>query len=333
MNPFEQLLNTPSTHPVDAEVLEMLGRQASQLFQTRGIPLNQAIRQVVANHPELGNEHIKRIVEFANTVTFQEMFQASEDKNIHFDVADPGVVLRDLKDGGSPAHDGKPLGRSMNDYATSPMKQQAGFAEIDQMLGHQFGAEAAGEMPKVASELDHSLHANPMDDLHDLKIKTEATRDALVQSYEMSYNMLKAAHTDLYKKVRVEVLDPDGAGLGGVVGVIEKVAGEHAWSIMQPIINYLVESGIAQEDLSDSLEKTAGQHVNIEHPLVASTVALVKIAEDMATTELAIDDLEKSLREIDKFYKEAGALTTGIKKAVHTRGKVPSGLRQRFPRE
>src|SRR3954463_14072601 len=99
---FENLLTQPSTPQVSPELLETLGRSASRMFLQQKVPLNDAVRQLVAEHPGLGDEHLRRIVEFANNTTFQEMFQGGTDKNVHFPVADPGVIVRDVKDGGSP---------------------------------------------------------------------------------------------------------------------------------------------------------------------------------------------------------------------------------------
>jgi hypothetical protein len=329
MDPFESLLTSTPTSKVSPEVLEMLGRQASQLFQQRGIPLNQAVVQVVANHPELGNEHLKRIIEFANTVTFQEMFQNSEDKNVHFDVADPGVVLRDVSDGGTPMHSGKTLERSMSDYATTPSFQQ-GANETDQLLGQQFGAQ---DTAKLAFEVNHEYHSNPIEDVHDLKLKAEATRDTLVEAYERADIMMKSARAQFYTLVKTEVLDPDGAGLGGVLGALEKIASsEELWALMEPVIGKLKADGISDEVLHGSLKKTAGQQANIEHPLFANVSAMLKIAKDMSELELAIADTNQSLEDATQFLKKAGALATGIKNAVDIKGKVPSGLRQRFPR-
>lgn len=332
MDPFEQLFTQQQASSVGPDMLEMLGRQASQLFQQRGIPLNEAIVQVVADHPELNNEHLRRVVEFANTVTFQEIFQSSSDKNVHFDVADPGVILRDLKDGGTPSHDGKPLGSSMNDYM-SPVRQ-AGSSQVDQLIGQQFSQDNPGyaDTAKIASVTDHGSHANPIDDIHDLRIRTEATRDALVEAHEMYDRLLKTAKAELHQQVKNEILDPDGSGLGGVLDVVEKIASDHAEMLIGPIVASLLNEGVSPELLNESMEKKAGEVVNMEHPVIAMVDAIVKIAKDLTVTDLAIDEMNQSLQEIDEFYKSAGALTTGVKQAVGMKGRVPSGLRQRFPR-
>lgn len=384
MDPFAQLLTQSSGSNVAPETLEMLGRQASQLFQGQGIPLNQAITQVTANHPELGNEHIKRIVEFANQVTFQEMFANSEDKNIHFEVADPGVVLRDLKDGGSPAHSGKPLS-SGHDFMASPQTSDPALNQAfdAQFLGQEknaniknlgewahkakknakmvagaagVGAAAAAGgyagyrgakrlidgkkgKEKTAAEIreelavDHDLHANPVEDVYDTHVRLQATRNKLAESHETMHGILKQAQEDFYQEVKSQVLDPDGAGLGGVVAVLEKVAEEDiVGALMVPVTERLVREGVRSDELNRSLTKTAGVVVNMEHPLIAHADAIVKVAGEIIRCGAAIDETDKMLEQTGAVIKQAGALTNGIRDAVDHKGILPAGIRQRFPR-
>lgn len=332
MDFIESLLAQASSGPqVHPEVLETLGRQASQLFQQKGISLNDAIQQVAAAHPELTPEHLKRVVEFANTVTFQEMFQNSADKNVHFEVADPGVVLRDLKDGGTPSHDGKPL--NTDDYNKPPKTQEAGFPEAEQLFSQQFTSGGNGgtvDMPKVASaRLDnHEMHANPLEDLFDTKLRLEASREKIAAANETMDLMLKQAKEDFYRAVKNEVLDPDGAGLGGVIGVMQKVASfNHCAPALQNATMRLLEEGVHPEVLDESLHKQAGSVVNYNHPIVRTWSAMHKLAQELVTSNQALADVDSMLE------KTAGALASGIKETVGVRGKVPSGLRQRFPRK
>lgn len=332
MNPFEQLLTQSSGSNVAPETLEMLGRQASQLFQSQGVPLNQAVSQVLADHPELGNEHIRRIIEFANTVTFQEMFQQSADKNVHFDVADPGTVLRDLRDGGSSAH----AGQTLQDYHRPPQHNQS--PDLDAALMQQFtgSSSSPSESVKVASvQLDQEKHANPIDDAYDAKIRLEVTREKLAESYERMDILLRDAKEDFYQQVKQQVGDPDGSGLGGVLGALEKMAAPDLLeAVMVPVAERLVKEGYGQDHLTASLRKTAGAVPNLAHPLFSSFDAIVKLAEELVTCDRAITDTDRMIEDISvPFKKLAGALTTGVKKVMDPKGLVPAGIRQRFPRE
>lgn len=335
MDPFAQLLTQSSGHQVAPETLEMLGRQASQMFQSQGVPLNDAVSKILSSHPELGNEHVKRIVEFANTVTFQQMFQNSTDKNVHFDVADPGVILRDLKDGGSPGHEGKPLAPGSGDYKLAPGKQDT--TDLERMLSEQFNPniDPSADMGKTASlRTDHELHANPVEDVYDAHVQLRATREKLASSYETLTGMMVDSREALYHQVKQEVLDPDGAGLGGVISVMEKIADrEIANTLMQDITERLIEEGVQTPVLEQSLRKLAGVVPNLEHPLFGVVNGLLKTAEELVNCGLAIDDVDASLVETSAFLKKAGSLTTGIKQTIAHKGHVPAGIRQRFPRE
>jgi hypothetical protein len=82
-----------------------------------------------------------------------------------------------------------------------------------------------------------------------------------------------------------------------------------------------------------SLEKRAGKVVNPNHPLLQAWSGMAKAAEEKIRTGLALGEINQSLEETTRFLKSAGAVTTGIKKAVNGKGHVPAGLRQRFPRK
>lgn len=333
MDPFAQLLTDSSGHQVAPETLEMLGRQASQMFQSQGVPLNDAVKQLVAQHPELANEHVKRIVEFANTVTFQQMFQGSEDKNVHFDIADPGVVLRDIKDGGSPAHDGKPMSA---DYQKAP--SQSFGSEAESALSQSFAPNTDDGQMKLAfahdiNEMMHEHHANPIDDVYDAHVRLRATREKLASSYETMSGMLRDTREDFYHQVKNEVVDPDGAGLGGVIAVLEKVAEQDiVEELMADAVMRLKEEGFQKDMLNRSLTKTAGVVVNMEHPLIAAVDGLLKVAGEMVRCSTALGQVEKDLEKTAAFLKKAGALTNKIRDAVDHKGHLPAGIRQRFPR-
>lgn len=343
MDMFQDLLTSSSAPRVAPETLEMIGRQASQMFREHGVPLNDAIRQLAAQHPELGNEHIKRVVEFANNVTFQEMFQSSPDKNIHFEVADPGVVLRDLKDGGSPAHDGKTLQGGMGDYKTSPSSfgnkgVQAGLDdELSNLFQHRPADQGGGDVGQVKmahTVEDHTVHANPVEDVYDAHVRLQASKRELENAGERFDLLVKEAHEGLYHLVKHEVLDPNGAGIGGVLHVLSKVASaDLVHSVIGPMVKKLASEGVSREQLNMSLEKRAGKVVNMNHPLIQTWSGMMKAAEEKVKTEEALEEIGRSLIETDRFLKTSGDLATGIKKAVGPRGRVPSGLRQRFPRK
>jgi hypothetical protein len=313
MDPFQSLLTQPSAPSVAPEMLEMLGHKAAAMLTQEGVPLNDGIRQLIAQHPDLNNEHVRRVIEFANTKAFQEMFQNNQDKNVHFDVADPGVVIRDMKDGGSPSHDGKTLSESSGkkDYLSSPRTQgDLGDTQLTELFAPSQESTNSGPMAKVAAaseiEVPHASHANPVEDVYDTYVHLQATRDELTTRNDSAESMLKMAKEDLYKAVKHEVLRHDGAGLGGVVGALEKVASQEKIALVLPdIVHRLLGEGIHPHHLERSLIKIAGVVVNPHHPLITAWQLMEKAAEERQICTIALRDTDKALNESHRFLRSA----------------------------
>lgn len=330
---FQDLLSQPTGNRVAPETLEMIGHKASQRYQQDGVPLNQAIKDLVAQHPELGNEHIRRVVEFANNVTFQEQFQNGDDKNVHFEVADPGVILRDLKDGGSSGYEGK-LNAGGNDYASGPKQSGMQDSQLDDQLAGLFNIDGGGNV-KTASEEIIDGHANPVDNLFDEQVRLQSTLDELEGSRDQAFQNLRSVQEDLYKVVRQEVVNPDGAGLGGVVGALHSLnKPDIVETILPEIVSRMAEEGYPRDALHRSLEKRAGISVNPNHPIITSFNESVKVAQELVVLDTAIDDVSKQLEKVSSdIRKIAGPLTSKVRDVVTVGGNLPAGLRQRFPRK
>lgn len=86
---------------VDPERLRRLAKQASEIHLGMGEPLTQAVVSVVKEEPQLNTDHVRRVVEFANNETFQQMFkEASGDHRVvtfSGGPADPVAVLKELE--------------------------------------------------------------------------------------------------------------------------------------------------------------------------------------------------------------------------------------------
>ena len=74
------------------ESLAQLGKQASDMYLKQDIPLNDAIVKLASARPDLTKEHVQRVIENANLVTFEELFKGSSDKHVVFDLADPADI-------------------------------------------------------------------------------------------------------------------------------------------------------------------------------------------------------------------------------------------------
>ncbi|MEC8306237.1 MAG: hypothetical protein VXZ72_00045 [Chlamydiota bacterium] len=76
--------------------LAALGKRASDLHRQQGVDLSDAVVKVASTEPSLTKEHISRITENANLITFEEKFKDSESKHIVFDLADPTKIAEKL---------------------------------------------------------------------------------------------------------------------------------------------------------------------------------------------------------------------------------------------
>lgn len=311
MDAFQDLLTQSPRSQVSPELLEMLGTQAATMFTEKGVSLNDGIVQILGEHPELGNEHIRRVIEFANNKAFQTMFEQGADKNVHFPVADPGVILRDAKDGGSPAFNGQTLDEGgKKDYFSAPPKPDQGDAELAQLFP---GQPQSTQMPmsKVASaeevfEDPHAVHANPVDDVYDAHVQMSATRDELATRNDAAEIEVKLASEDLLAAIKHEVLSHDGSGLPGVMAALEHVGGrEKVAEILPGMIQQMIDGGVSPEVLDRSMTKTAGAVVNPRHPLVLAWSGLTKAAEQRRVLETALRDADLALAESSRFLRDA----------------------------
>lgn len=319
MDVFEQLLTSSTSRgSVNPETLEYIGQKASNEYLEKKASLNSVIVKLASQHPELNNEHIHRIAEFANNATFQQLFEKNKDKNVHFDIADPGVIIRDLRDGGSPAHDGKVL-HNKTDYFRSPIREEKdGFGDpesgIDNLfqrenVSGQFGQGESVEKVAAASGLDPSYEgsANPVNDIYAEHKKLERAKDELSASYECADLLHKQAQAEFYRAVKTEVISENGAGLGLVAEAFQKIAGaKMAQAELQPVIQQLVLDGVCGKTLTNQLHKTAGKLLNLEHPIAKIAAGLVKCAQERDVAEAALVDVEAGLKKTASFLRKVG---------------------------
>ena len=76
--------------------LSLLGKEASTMLLEHGIPLNEAIIKIASRRPDMSKEHVQRVIENANLITFEDMFKTASNKHITFDLADPNVIHAEL---------------------------------------------------------------------------------------------------------------------------------------------------------------------------------------------------------------------------------------------
>ena len=118
--PSQLILQQQQARKVTGEELETYGKYAATLYSRGRYPtLGESVVQTVKT-ASLSPEQVKRVVEFANTAAYLEEFHKEGQQHRYIELAggpaDPGVVLRDLNDGGSPTV----VDRNERDYLSPP---------------------------------------------------------------------------------------------------------------------------------------------------------------------------------------------------------------------
>ena len=62
------------------------------MYLNDGVPLTDAVVKVASRHPSITQDHVQRVVENANLVTFEELFKNGPSKHVVFDLAEPEAV-------------------------------------------------------------------------------------------------------------------------------------------------------------------------------------------------------------------------------------------------
>lgn len=77
---------------VTKQELEYFAKTASNQFINNKKPLDSSIQDIAQDNVYLNREHLKRIVEMANSNVYQHLYDTQEDKNIKFDLANPNNI-------------------------------------------------------------------------------------------------------------------------------------------------------------------------------------------------------------------------------------------------
>ena len=149
------------------QYLSSLGKEASSMFTQRGIPLNDAIIKIASSRPDMSKEHVQRVIENANLITFEEMFKGASSKHITFDLADPSVIHASLDgtdDIPDPIYATEPTyGRSGNFDAFSKEASLAVVPEHIQWQRAYYATKSAAErLEKTASAIDAQAEAQTL---------------------------------------------------------------------------------------------------------------------------------------------------------------------------
>jgi hypothetical protein len=282
-----------------------MGKQAANLFLSEGVSLNEGIAKLAGAHPDINQEQIKRICEFANT----DVYLAKHDKNKtagaessypQFQLADPARIIQDMSDGAHP----KTVTETDRDYGKQPLKKEkVSSAKSDELLGEMFGMKEA----KARADLDFSS-ATAIKEVTDAKDALIGLRDSLAGTGEQFDLSFKTAAADYYDTVKRHLLD--GGGFEEVMAAARSsgASSEKIAEMMAPVVTRLLKEKVSTADILKAgmrnLEKVAHRVVNPEHPLVMVFQEVVALDHEIEKVASGLEQVEGELKKVNGFIKE-----------------------------
>jgi len=270
---------------VDPDDLRKLAKEASARHLGGAVPLTEAVVQVVQEHNELGPEHVRRIVEFANNATFQMMFEkgAEDHRVVNFTggPADPGDVLKELD-----------MGATHTPVAMSDRR--------DTITPYVPGEDSAGdpfEPVKTASEYPA---ANPMGDFWDTRDKLRGAKDHFEAELVGARQEYDYVVSDLVKEAKQAAMS--GYSTVDMARALSEYSPHPDFATLA--LNH-IQANLDVADLnrySDEVTKTAGA-VNPNAGIVVVFRKFVKLAQERFTLSAAVDRLDAQLTRVNDTIK------------------------------
>lgn len=297
-----RMMGTPGAHftmadhahrDVDPEHLQMLGKRASALFVEGGVPLTDAVVNVLREERGLNQEHVQRVTEFANNYAFESMFQkeAGDHRVVNFQhgPADTSDVLKEIRTSGGPVE---------------KVASKAQFRRSDRFVPGMDGIRDAFksrmEKEAAAAPVDYP-YENPYQELLSLRDTVQRARDEMLSKLAALNVAYEDSFERLYKEARQVVLS------GHSPAAVARTFAELAPS---PLFTKLALKRIGQrmegEDIpAPPLQKVAGGGpVNREHPLCKTFDSFVKIAHEYFTIVAAAEDLSREYETVENTVRE-----------------------------
>ncbi len=291
---------------ISPEMLELMGKQACNLYIQDKIGLNESLSKMAEEHNNINQEQIKRICEFANNSTYLALHDKNKTAGLRvsypeFDVADPSRVIQNLSDGA----ESTTVTQIDADYSRLPSKKQKlSSVHSDALLAELFLTKTAQDR----AELDYTRDSI-VNEVMATKYQLTALRSNLCHANEQFDLMLKEAQADFYELAKRHCMD------GGSVADLYKAAeatgaseGE-VWDVIKPIILTLsnedkvkVASQVKEE--LNSIKKLAHRVINSEHPMIKAAGAIIAAGRELKTISDSLLNVENGLDRVNDFIQE-----------------------------
>jgi len=287
------------------ESLEMMGKQAANMFLNDGVSLNDAIAKLAGAHADINQEQVKRVCEFANTAVYLAKHDTSktagaESSYPQFPLADPSRIIQDLSDGARPTVATK----TDIEYSKHPNKyEKVASAKADSLLSEMFGYE---EKVKTASP-DYSK-ATGETEVMEAKHSLMGLKDHLERTGERFDLMLKEAQESYYDTVKRHLLDGNDFADVMVAARSSGLEDSKVAGVMKPLIERLLTEKVASEKSLmqgvRKLEKVAHRVINEEHPLVTGFREVVSLEGEITKVSTGLGQVDAELKGVDSLIRE-----------------------------
>lgn len=282
--------DTPSN-----EFLESLGKEASDLYTSKKVPLNEAVVKVSSPHNQLNTEHVLRVTEHANTETYLHYHNLNKTSGASssypkFELADPRLVLEMLN-----APDNTET-HSVKDYLTGPASTRSRISSNELSAGLETMFKVSTTHTDSKDSIAHEIFT--------LQDKTSAARATFIEAVGSCDSMYKEAAASFEEEVKGHLLT--GGSLEDVISSLGSASftdsdiSEH----LTPILESLQSRDIVKTSSVNGSKISFDRIVNEEHPLITSFSAMVRADEEMKVASVAASSLGESLAELKSFIRK-----------------------------
>ncbi len=292
---------------ISAETLEQMGKQASVRFLTEGIPLNESISKLAAEHSDISAEQVKRVCEFANTAVYLSKHDQSKTAGAsssypQFQLADPSRIIQDMSDGSrsTVSTDSDLI------YAKLPVKAKTASIALTELretvIDRVFGTD-----PEKIAKVDVSTETI-INNLMNAKHTLQGMDEEVSQAHENLSMTLKEAQAEFYHLTKQHLMN--GGDFSEVVLATQSTGAESqkiAQAIRPTIERLLVEkvaSPTILRSMTDGLEKIAHSAINPAHPLVTSFSTMIETAEEIKKVAEAQSSIATQYGKVESFIRE-----------------------------
>lgn len=286
------------------EALELMGKQAANMFLNDGLALNESITKLAAAHEDINQEQIKRVVEFANTAVYlarhdQNKTAGAEASYPQFPLADASRIIQDLSNGARSTV----VTPVDLEYSRHPnKKEKVASAKADLMLSEMFGHS---ESEKRAS-LDYSSDT-AISSIMDTKSSLTSLKETLESTAGQMQMAVKEAQAEYYDLVKRHLLS--GSSFSDIVAAAQS-SGEavKVAEAFRPVVHQLLAEKVVTAGqlnvMTDQLQKVAHRVVNEKHPLVSTFRSILALESELEKAATGLGQVTAELGKVEGFIRE-----------------------------